>query len=124
MKGEIIMSILQINTSGFSPSTTAGSAPAPKAVVPPSATPPPAPVTTTVAQRDVQVKEAVHRINQTIQAMTSNVAFAMDAETGISTVSVIDSVTKEVIRQMPSDEVLAVARALDKLQGLIIQQKA
>ena len=119
------MSILQINTSGSSPSAMTGSAPAPKAAVPPSPVPSPVPVApATVAQRDAQVKEAVQRINQTIQAMTSNVAFAMDAETGISTVSVIDSVTKEVIRQMPSDEVLAVARALDKLQGLIIQQKA
>lgn len=118
------MSISQINMSGSGPSTTASPAPAPKAAVPSSPAPSPAPVATTGAQRDVQVKEAVHRINQTIQAMTSNVAFAMDAETGISTVSVIDSVTKEVIRQMPSDEVLAVARALDKLQGLIIQQKA
>ena len=120
------MSILQINKSGSSPSTMTGSAPAPKAAVPPSPVPSPVPVApvATIAQRDAQVKEAVQRINQTIQAMTSNVAFAMDAETGISTVSVIDSVTKEVIRQMPSDEVLAVARALDKLQGLIIQQKA
>lgn len=120
------MSILQINTSGSSPSTMTGSAPAPKAAVPPSPVPSPVPVApvATIAQRDAQVKEAVQRINQTIQAMTSNVAFAMDAETGISTVSVIDAVTKEVIRQMPSDEVLAVARALDKLQGLIIQQKA
>ena len=120
------MSISQLNTSGSSPSTMTGSAPAPKAAVPPSPAPPPAPIAqaTTAAQRDVQVKEAVAHINKTIQVMTANVAFATDAETGISTVSVIDAVTKEVIRQMPSDEVLAIARVLDKLQGLIIQQKA
>lgn len=119
------MNISQINMSGSSPPTTTSSTPAPQTVAPPHAPPPaPAASATTTAQRDVQVKEAVHRINQTIQAMTANVAFTTDAETGISTVSVIDAVTKEVIRQMPSEEVLAVARALDKLQGLIIQQKA
>lgn len=36
----------------------------------------------------------------------------------------IDRQTKEVLRQMPSEEALAIAHALDKLQGLMIKQKA
>ncbi len=120
------MYISQMNTSGPSLSTTTGAAPAPRTAALPSPAPSSAPVApaTTAAQQDVQVKEAVAHINSTIQVMTSNIAFSTDAETGIKSVSVIDSVTKEVIRQMPSNEVIAVARALDKLQGLIIQQKA
>jgi flagellar protein FlaG len=39
-------------------------------------------------------------------------------------VSVINSETNEVIRQMPSEEAVAAARALDKMQGVIIHQKA
>jgi len=39
-------------------------------------------------------------------------------------VKVVDKETKEVIRQMPSKEVVELAKALDKLQGLMIKQTA
>ena len=39
-------------------------------------------------------------------------------------VKVMDNATKEVIRQIPSVEMLAIAKALDKIQGLLIKQKA
>jgi hypothetical protein len=37
---------------------------------------------------------------------------------------VVDGVTKEVIRQIPNEEVLAIARAMDRLQGLLLKGKA
>jgi len=39
-------------------------------------------------------------------------------------VKVVDLETKEVIRQIPSPEVLEIAKAVDQLQGLLIRQKA
>jgi flagellar protein FlaG len=39
-------------------------------------------------------------------------------------VKVIDRETQDVIRQIPSQEMLDLAQALDKLQGLLIKQKA
>ena len=39
-------------------------------------------------------------------------------------VKVIDSNTQEVIKQIPSEEMIAIAKALDKLKGLLLQQKA
>ncbi|MFC6521248.1 flagellar protein FlaG [Undibacterium arcticum] len=39
-------------------------------------------------------------------------------------VKVVDQRTQEVIRQMPSPEALEIAKALDKMQGLLIRQKA
>ena len=39
-------------------------------------------------------------------------------------VKVIDRETEDIIRQIPSQEMLDLAKALDKLQGLLIRQKA
>ena len=37
---------------------------------------------------------------------------------------VVDASTDEVIRQIPSEEIISIAKALDKLQGLLVEQKA
>ena len=94
------------------------------AVSPAPPPPPIAPSTQTSAQKDIKVNEAVQAINHAIRSMNAKVSFNTDTETGVATVTVTDSVTKEVIRQMPSDEVIAIARALHKFEGLIIHQKA
>jgi len=39
-------------------------------------------------------------------------------------VRVLDDATKEVIRQIPSEEALEIAKALDKLQGVLLRQEA
>lgn len=73
-----------------------------------------------------QVKNAVAKVNEVVQNMTngSNLEFTVDKETNINVIKVVDKETNETIRQFPSEEILAIAKALDKLQGLIIQQKA
>ena len=115
---ECIMPIASINNRiGTSVLPTTGA-------VSPAPTPPIAPSTLTSAQKDMKVIEAVQAINHAIRSMNTQVSFNTDTETGVSTVTVTDSVTKEVIRQMPSDEVIAVARALHKFEGLILNQKA
>ena len=70
------------------------------------------------------LREATSRINQTIQNMGKNLQFTVDAESGEKVVKVVDTTTKETIRQIPSEEVLAIAKAMDKLQGLLIHEKA
>lgn len=46
---------------------------------------------------------------------TSDLAFQVDQDTGIAYFKVIDSGTRKVIRQVPSEEVLAMARKLREL---------
>ena len=75
------------------------------------------------AHRDAQVKDAVQHINETLQSLNTSLSFVTDSATGIKIVSVVDSATNSVIRQMPSEEVVSVARAMNKFQGLIIHQK-
>lgn len=71
-----------------------------------------------------QLNQVVNQINQNIQAVNKNIQFSLDQQSGRVVVKVMDTQTNEVIRQIPSKEALALADALGKLQGIIIQQKA
>lgn len=71
-----------------------------------------------------QVGNAVSKINKVIQVVDRNLEFTVDKDTDMTVVKVIDSESKEVIRQIPSEEVIQIAKALDKLQGLLVRDKA
>ena len=71
-----------------------------------------------------QLQEAVSAINKALESTSQNLQFAVDHDTGKTVVKVIDSSTNEVIRQIPSQEVLAIAHSLDRLQGVLLKQKA
>ncbi len=68
--------------------------------------------------------DAVDKLKNFVQSATSDVSFSIDEDSGIRVVKVVDKETKEVIRQMPSKEAVELAKALDKLQGLMIKQTA
>jgi Uncharacterized flagellar protein FlaG len=48
----------------------------------------------------------------------------VDGDTGQLVVKIIDRSTKEVIRQMPSEEMMAIAKTLDSIKGLFVTQTA
>lgn len=70
------------------------------------------------------VDEAVNRLTDFVSANQSEINFSVDESSGIRVVKIVDRNSNEVIRQMPSEEAVALARALDKLQGLLIKDKA
>lgn len=70
------------------------------------------------------VTDAVKTINDTMQKLSPSLEFSIDTDSKRTVVKVIDQATQEVIRQMPSVEALEIAKALDRLQGLLIRQKA
>ena len=71
------------------------------------------------------VKHAAEQINEFIKKMNSNnLLFSMDKTSGRIVVKVVDHETGEVIRQIPAEETLAIARNLDTPQGVIIRSKA
>lgn len=72
-----------------------------------------------------QVKNAVDSINKAMKQTNSNLEFSVDKETNKTIIKVVESRTGEVIRQFPSEEVLAISRAIDNMQqGLLIKQEA
>jgi flagellar protein FlaG len=130
LERRIIMMISQVNASGSNPSAVAQSAAGNRPVATDAAQAQSAPVempgnTAQAATPDAeQVKQAVQHINNVVKSMNSGLKFSVDDATGIRVVQVVDTQTKDVIRQIPTQEVLDIAKALDKLQGLIINQKA
>ena len=73
---------------------------------------------------EAQLQGAVNAANDFIKPITNSVEFSLDKDSDKMVVKVMDIATKEVIRQIPSEEMLAIAQALDKIQGLLIKQKA
>lgn len=74
--------------------------------------------------RPEELKSAVEKVQAFVSATTSDVNFSIDKDSGNTVVKVIDRSTKEVIRQIPSKEMLEMAQALDRLQGLLVKNQA
>jgi flagellar protein FlaG len=71
-----------------------------------------------------QVTKAVADINKTIQSLSQDLQFSVDKDSDKVVVKIIDQQTKQVLRQIPSEEALEISKSLDKLQGLLIKQQA
>ncbi|MBL8497611.1 flagellar biosynthesis protein FlaG [Nitrosomonas sp. JL21] len=71
-----------------------------------------------------QVKDAAQQIEQFTQNIAQNLKFSVDEDTGKTVVKIVDSQTQEIIRQIPSEEAISIARTLDKVQGLLLNGKA
>jgi len=67
----------------------------------------------TKATRDsADLEQAVDELNGYVQNMQRNLQFSIDKESGAMVVKVIDSKSEKVIRQMPTEETLRLARHL------------
>ena len=67
---------------------------------------------------------AVKRIGEFLRDSPVGFEYQQDAATGRMLLKIVDRETKQVIRQVPSDEILAIARALDRYNSLITPEKA
>jgi flagellar protein FlaG len=65
-----------------------------------------------VAKESDELKQAVIQLNDFVQNMQRNLQFSIDKESGTMVVKVIDAKSEKVIRQMPSEETLRLARSL------------
>ena len=71
-----------------------------------------------------QVESAIKSVREYIEPFNSKLEFSINDDTDQVVIKVIDKDTKEVIRQIPSEEMLAIAKALDSIKGLFIKQNA
>lgn len=79
---------------------------------------------TSAAEQKQQLADAVKAVKDFVQPTAGNLEFTMDEETGDTVIKIVDSSSGELIRQIPSKEMLEIAKALDRLQGLLVRQKA
>lgn len=71
------------------------------------------------------LQQAIGEMNDFVATLNNNsLRFSIDNDTGKTVVKVLDTQTNELIKQIPTEEALAVAKAIDKLKGLLVQQKA
>jgi len=71
-----------------------------------------------------EITNAVSRLEKFVAPNQSDINFTLDESSGLQIVKIVDRKTQEIIRQMPSEDAVALAQALDKLQGLLIKDKA
>jgi flagellar protein FlaG len=73
--------------------------------------------------REVVAKAAAD-IQQFVQSMGRNLSFSVDEVSGYHVVRVVNPSTGELVRQLPSDELLKIARDFERLNNVLVSQKA
>lgn len=71
------------------------------------------------------VEQAAKEIKQAMATMSSTgLQFSIDGDTKQTVVKVVDTQTGNVIRQIPSQELIDIAKAMDRAKGLLLRQEA
>lgn len=73
------------------------------------------------AKQESKVKEATQQLNDFMKHFSIKLNFSVDSDSKQIVVKVLNQETGELIRQIPSEETLRLAKAMDTLQGLIIR---
>ena len=81
-------------------------------------------VATDVAPQPAQLALAVDDLNKRFKDSHTDLRFSIDDDSGRTVVSVVDGESGTVLRQMPTEEALRVAKALDQALGTLIQRVA
>jgi flagellar protein FlaG len=73
--------------------------------------------------REVVAKAAAD-IQQFVQSMGRNLSFSVDEVSGYHVVRVVNPNTGELVRQLPSEELLKIARDFERLNSVLVSQRA
>lgn len=74
----------------------------------------------------VPLETAVSQLNDYVQTVNRTLAFSIDEDSGRTVIRVFNRDTNELIRQIPAEQTLKLAAALEKqtTQGVLIKAKA
>ena len=68
--------------------------------------------------------DKVSKLNDYMQSLNRSLRFSIDKNTDDIVVKVVDSKTNQLIRQIPSQEMLDIQQAAEKYRGIIFEKKA
>ena len=107
----------------LSPTSQATATPevSPKAAI---ALPKPADIKFDAAEMRQTLKEAVGMLNEQVSSTKQGLGFRLEDSIDVPVVTVRNSQTGEVVRQIPNEVVIKVAQSIDSLKGLMLNQKA
>ncbi|CAH1073798.1 flagellar protein FlaG [Candidatus Nitrotoga sp. 1052] len=72
-----------------------------------------------------QLRNAADNINKVLKQSNKNLEFSVDTGTQKPIVKLIETDTGDLIRQYPTEEMLAISSAIDQFQqGVLLKQKA
>jgi flagellar protein FlaG len=71
-----------------------------------------------------QAHEVLESINHTFKMLEIGLQFEIDSDYKDVIVKVVDKESGNVIRQIPSEAMVRVAKEIDKLKGLLVEQTA
>jgi flagellar protein FlaG len=71
-----------------------------------------------------ELRKVIEAADRAAKSLQSSVQFSVDSQSGRAIIRVVDTGTGQLIRQIPSEEVIAIRRALDRIAGLLIQREA
>lgn len=66
---------------------------------------------------------AISSLRSQVQSLQRSLQFSIDKDSGEVVVKIVDMQTREVIRQIPSQELLDLANSLKSMTGLILKEK-
>ena len=70
------------------------------------------------------LQQSIEQLNEKMKMFDNTLKIEFDEETGIQVVKIIDDESKEVIRQLPPEAVLKIARYIDEITGLLFEKRA
>jgi flagellar protein FlaG len=97
---------------------------APGAVAPPAPSPPVAAAAAATVPSREAIERAVERANRQMAAVAPSLEFEVDPDTHQVVVRLVDREDRRVLRQVPSPEMLEIARALERMQSMLLRGKA
>jgi flagellar protein FlaG len=71
-----------------------------------------------------QLEHAVAQANRQMTAVAPSLQFEIDPDTQVVVIRLVDREDQRVLRQVPSAEMLAIARALERMHSLILRTRA
>jgi flagellar protein FlaG len=77
------------------------------------------------SQQDIRenLEETVSQLNDIVQTIERDLKFSVDETSGETIITVLDTNSQEVIRQIPPEYVLTVRENLESLKGILFSAK-
>jgi len=75
------------------------------------------------ATPEQDIAETIDEMNQFLESMKRNISFSIDQDSGQSVILVKDSENDQVIRQLPSEELIVLRKKMDDVAGILFDTK-
>lgn len=69
------------------------------------------------------IDTAIGKLQDYVQKLDRELQFSVDSDTGRTVVKILDARTQEVVRQIPSEELVELSKSLEKTRGILFRSE-